>query len=330
VTLVDDLRRRDLTVNAIAESRDGALVDPFEGRADLRARVLRHVSDAFVEDPVRLLRLARFATRFDDFAIAEETTALCRRLVESGEVDHLVPERVWQEMSRALMHARPSRFFDVLRTTGALARLMPELDALWGVPQVPEHHPEIDAGDHVMRVLDQAARMDAPLDVRFACLVHDLGKALTPADQLPRHHGHEKRGLAPVAAVCERFRVPGEVRDLALLVCEFHLVSHRATELRPGTVVRLFERLDAFRRPERFLRFLKACEADKRGRLGRADAPYPPASLLARALDAARAVSTEPLIEAGLTGRAVGEALAKARAEAIAEVYAEASKSSTQ
>jgi tRNA nucleotidyltransferase (CCA-adding enzyme) len=323
VSLRDDLERRDLTVNAIAEDAHGRLIDPFGGRADLEDRVLRHVSDAFVEDPVRLLRLARFATRFPDFSIAPETLALCRRIVASGEVDHLVPERVWQEMARALMHARPSRFFEVLRGTGALARLMPELDALWGVPQVPAFHPEIDAGVHTMMVLDAAARLDAPLDVRFACLVHDLGKALTPAEQLPKHHGHETRGLEPVAAVCARLRVPNEVRDLALLVCEHHLVCHRAAELRPTTVVRLFERTDAFRRPDRFERFLLACEADKRGREGRADDPYPPAGLLARALDAARATPTAPLREAGFEGAALGQALARARAERVAAVYAE-------
>jgi tRNA nucleotidyltransferase (CCA-adding enzyme) len=329
VTLVDDLERRDLTINAIAEARDGRLIDPFDGRADLVRRRLRHVSAAFVEDPVRLLRLARFATRFADFSIAPETLALCRRLVESGEVDHLVPERVWQEMARALMHARPSRFFEVLRETGALARLMPELDALWGIPQVPEYHPEIDTGEHVMLVLDEAARMDASLDVRFACLVHDLGKALTPVEQLPKHHGHERRGLEPVAAVCDRLRVPNDVRELALLVCEFHLVCHRAAELRPGTVVRLFDRVDAFRRPERFERFLLACEADKRGRGGRSDRSYPPAALLRRALAAARATPTEPLVAAGLNGPEFGAALARARAEAVAGVYAEASNASS-
>mgnify|MGYP006266708319 CR=1 FL=1 len=329
VTLVDDLERRDLTINAIAEARDGRLIDPFDGRADLVHRRLRHVSAAFVEDPVRLLRLARFASRFADFSIAAETLALCRRLVESGEVDHLVPERVWQEMSRALMHARPSRFFEVLRETGALARLMPELDALWGIPQAPEYHPEIDTGEHVMLVLDEAARMDASLDVRFACLVHDLGKALTPAEQLPKHHGHERRGLEPVAAVCNRLRVPNDVRELALLVCEFHLVCHRAAELRAGTVVRLFDRVDAFRRPERFERFLLACEADKRGRGGRSDKPYPPAALLRRALAAARATPTEPLVAAGLNGPEFGAALARARAEAVAGVYAEASNASS-
>jgi len=325
VRLADDLARRDLTVNAIAEARDGSLIDPFGGRADLEARVLRHVSGAFDEDPVRLLRLARFATRFDDFTIAPETLALCRRIVESGEVEHLVPERVWQEMSRALMHARPARFFDVLRETGALARLLPEVDALWGVPQVPEYHPEIDTGVHVMMVLDEAAAMDAPLDARFACLVHDLGKALTPADRLPRHDGHERRGLAPVTEVCRRLRVPKEVRDLSLLVCEFHLVCHRAAELRPATVLRLFKRLDAFRRPDRFARFLLACEADKRGRKGAAGGDYRPAALLSRALAVAREVPTEPLREAGHRGAALGEALERERIEAIRAVYEAAS-----
>lgn len=325
VTLVDDLKRRDLTVNAIAESREGELIDPFDGCRDLQAGVLRHVSDAFAEDPVRLLRLARFATRFPGFSIAPETLSLCRRLVTSGEVDHLVPERVWQEMSRALMHDRPSRFIDVLRETGALARLIPELEALWGVEQNPEYHPEIDAGVHVMMVLDQAAAMAAPLDVRFACLVHDLGKALTPAEQLPDHHGHERLGLKPVAAVCDRLRVPNEVRDLAMLVCEFHLTCHRAAELRPGTVLKLLRRLDALRRPERFERFLMACEADKRGRKGGARRPYPPASLLRRALEAARSTPVEPLTAAGLSGAALGEALDRARIEAIRAVYAGAS-----
>ena len=322
VALRDDLARRDLTVNAIAEDREGRLIDPFGGRADLERRILRHVSDAFVEDPVRLIRLARFATRFDEFSIAPETLTLCRKLVVSGEVDHLVPERVWQEMARALMHERPSRFFRVLRDSGALARLLPELDALWGVPQVAEYHPEIDTGEHVMLVLDQAAAMQAPLDVRFACLVHDLGKALTPTEQLPAHHGHEKRGLEPVAEVCKRLRVPGETRDLALLVCEFHLLCHRAAELRPGTVMRLFKRADAFRRPQRFERFLLACEADKRGRKGRSDQPYPAAELLRRARTAAAEITAAPLQQQGLAGKALGEALEQARIRAIAAVLA--------
>lgn len=323
ISLADDLARRDLTVNAIAEDHCGELIDPFGGREDLAKRILRHVSDAFVEDPVRLVRLARFATRFADFTIAPDTLALCRRLVASGEVDHLVPERVWQEMARALVHARPSRFFRVLREAGALARILPELDALWGVPQVAEFHPEIDTGEHVMLVLDEAARMNSGLDVRFACLVHDLGKALTPAEQLPKHHGHEKAGLAPVREVCRRLRVPNEIRDLALLVCEFHLVCHRAAELKPGTVMRLFKRADALRRPERFELFLQACEADKRGRKGRADRPYPAADLLRRALAAATATTTGPLREQGLTGKALGDALEQARVHAIANVLAD-------
>ncbi|MGK7294923.1 MAG: multifunctional CCA addition/repair protein [Candidatus Wenzhouxiangella sp. M2_3B_020] len=329
VGIEDDLRRRDLTVNAIAEDRSGRLVDPFGGRADLDARVLRHVSEAFVEDPVRLLRLARFATRFRDFSIAPETLALCRELVDSGEVDHLVPERVWQEMSRAVMHDSPSRFFRVLRETGALGRLLPEVDALWGVPQVPEYHPEVDTGEHVMLVLDQAATMLTPLDVRVACLLHDLGKPLTPREQLPKHHGHERRGLEPVAAVCERLRVPNETRDLALQVCRHHLVCHRAPELKPGTVLKLFKHLDAFRRPERFERFLAACEADKRGRAGRADRPYPPAALLRRALASARATPAAPLKKAGYQGRRLGEALDRERIEAIRKAY-EADSSSNR
>jgi tRNA nucleotidyltransferase (CCA-adding enzyme) len=317
VRLEDDLARRDLTVNAIAEARDGRQVDPYGGRSDLEAGILRHVSPAFVEDPVRLLRLARFATRFERFTIAPETLALCRRLVDSGEVDHLVPERVWQEMARALMHTRPSRFFEVLRLTGALARILPELDALWGVPQVAEYHPEIDAGIHTLLVLDQAASMNAPLAVRFAALVHDLGKALTPEAEWPKHHGHEQRGLAPISAVCDRLKIPREARELALLVGRHHLVCHRAAELRPSTVLELLERCDAFRRPQRFEQFLMACEADKRGRAGRADRPYPPAELLRRARAAAAAVEASALAAAGLQGPALGEALRRKRVAAI-------------
>lgn len=323
VSLSDDLARRDLTINAIAEDREGTLIDPFDGRRDLADGILRHVSGAFVEDPVRVLRLARFATRFIDFNIAPDTLALCRQLVASGEVDHLVPERVWQEMSRALMHTRPSRFFRVLRETGALARIVPELDALWGVPQVPEFHPEIDTGEHVMLVVDQAAQMRSGLDVRFACLVHDLGKALTPAEQLPRHHGHDSAGLNPVDAVCRRLKVPNETRDLALLVCEFHLVCHRAAELKPGTVMRLLKRSDALRRPDRFEHFLQACEADKRGRKGRSDRPYPPADLLRRARAAAAETTAAPLQARGLAGKALGEALTQERIRAIAAVLAD-------
>ncbi len=320
VSLEDDLRRRDLTVNAIAEDRHGRLLDPFGGRHDLKARMLRHVSPAFREDPVRLLRLARFATRFSDFEVAEETLTLCREIVTAGEVDYLVAERVWQEMSRALMHDRPSRFFVFLRQCGALDRLFPELEALWGVPQVPEFHPEIDAGVHTLMVIDQAARMQTSLEVRFACLVHDLGKALTPAEQLPKHQGHEQLGVAPVQAVCERLKVPREMRELALLVCRYHLVCHRALELRPATAERLLGRLDVYRRPGRLEAFLAACEADKRGRKGRAEVDYPPARWLRKAFAAAREVDAGTLAAAGFSGKALGEELRRARAARIAEV----------
>lgn len=330
ITLEDDLRRRDLTVNAIAEARDGTLIDPFGGRADLERRTLRHVSEAFVEDPVRLLRLARFATRFETFSIAPETLALGRSMVEAGEADHLVAERVWQEMRRALMHDRPSRFIEVLRELGALERVLPEVDALFGVPQVAEHHPEIDSGVHTLMVLDQAAAAGAPLDVRFACLVHDLGKALTPADELPRHRGHEQRGLDAVDAVCARLGVPREARALARLVCAHHLVCHRAAELRPGTVLKLFERIDAFRRPGRLDNFLAACEADKRGRGGPVPVDYPPATLLRAAFDAAAAVSTRDLLARGLSGPQLGEALAAARRDAIARVQSSAAANSNR
>lgn len=323
VSLADDLKRRDLTVNAIAEDRQGRLLDPFGGRRDLKARVLRHVSPAFREDPVRLLRLARFATRFAGFEIADETLALCREIVTAGEADYLVAERVWQEMSRALMHDRPSRFFLFLRQCGALDRLFPELGALWGVPQVPEFHPEIDAGVHTMLVIDQAARMETSLEVRFACLVHDLGKALTPTEQLPRHHGHEQLGVAPVQAVCERLKVPREMRELALLVCRHHLVCHRALELRPARVERLLAHLDAYRRPWRLQAFLAACEADKRGRKGRAGVDYPPARWLRKAFAAAREVDAGALAADGFAGKALGEKLRQARAERIAEVQRE-------
>ena len=317
VTLEQDLLRRDLTINAIAEDREGTLIDPFNGRADLETRTLRHVSPAFVEDPVRLLRLARFATRFNDFTIAPETMALCKRLVDEGEVDHLVAERVWRELNRALMHERPSRFFDVLRTSGALARLLPEVDALWGVPQVEKYHPEVDSGIHTMMVLDIAAKMNAPDDVRFACLVHDLGKALTPKKDLPKHIAHERRGLKPVEDVCYRLKVPRETRALARLVCAHHLNCHRADELRPATLLKLLETLDAFRRPERLDKFLIACEADKRGRLGMEHEPYRQAEIIRNAWRAANTVNARSLAEHGLSGAELGEALRRERVTAI-------------
>jgi tRNA nucleotidyltransferase (CCA-adding enzyme) len=290
VTLEDDLRRRDLTINAIARGEDGALVDPHGGRRDLQAKVLRHISEAFAEDPVRILRLARFAARFTDFSVAPETLALMRWMVDDGEVDALVPERVWQELARGLMEARPSRMFSVLRECGALARVLPEVDRLWGVPQRPESHPEVDTGVHVMMVLDYAAGQDFSLAVRFAALTHDLGKAATAPEVLPRHPDHEARSVELLEAVCARLRVPNEVRDLSRLVAREHGVVHKALELRPATLLQLLERMDAMRRPARVAEVLQACESDFRGRLGYREQPYPQAARVRRALQAAQSV----------------------------------------
>jgi tRNA nucleotidyltransferase (CCA-adding enzyme) len=290
VSLEEDLARRDLTINAIARAEDGSYVDPHGGRQDLQAKLLRHVSPAFAEDPVRILRVARFAARFHDFSLAPDTLALMRRMVEAGEVDHLVAERVWQELARGLMEAKPSRMFEVLRACGALARILPEVDALWGVPQRADYHPEVDTGVHVMMVIDMAAALALSLPGRFAALTHDLGKALTPAHVLPRHIGHEAGSVALLAPLCERLRVPADCRELALLVASFHGDIHRGDQLRPATMVRMLERCDAFRRPERFEEVLAACEADARGRLGSADTPYPQRQLWRRAAAAARGV----------------------------------------
>jgi tRNA nucleotidyltransferase (CCA-adding enzyme) len=317
VSLTDDLARRDLTVNAIAEDREGRLIDPFDGRGDLERRQLRHVSPAFSEDPVRLLRLARFATRFGDFEVVPETADLARRLVASGEVDHLVPERVWQETSRAMMHPRPSRFFRLLREFGALDRLLPEVDRLFGVPQVARWHPEIDTGEHVLRVLDVAAADERALPVRFAALVHDLGKALTPAETLPSHPGHEQAGLPLVEAVCDRLRVPTACRELGLLVCRYHLEVHRAAQLRPSTLVRLLQRVDAWRRPERFEQFLQACQADRQGRRGRVASPVPEIDLLRRAAARTAEVDAQAFAARGLRGAAIGEAVERERVDRV-------------
>lgn len=330
VTLEDDLRRRDLTVNAIAQAQDGTLVDPYGGRADLAAGVLRHVSEAFAEDPVRLLRLARFAARWPHFTVAPETMALCRRLVDDGEVDHLVPERVWQELSRGLMERQPSRMLAVLREAGALARLLPEVDRLWGVPQPPEHHPEIDTGLHLALVLDEAARVAAPLAVRWAILMHDLGKGTTPRDEWPRHIGHEGRSAKLARAVAERLRVPNDCRELADAVAREHGNVHRSAGFGAAAVLRLLERCDAWRRPARFAELLLACECDARGRTGLEDRPYPQRPRLQAALDAALAVDTAP-IAAALQARAaeqgwpaaalgprIGEAIRAAREAAVA------------
>ncbi|MBK8107900.1 MAG: multifunctional CCA addition/repair protein [Betaproteobacteria bacterium] len=326
VTLEEDLARRDLTINAIAQAEDGALIDPFGGRLDIEARVLRHVSDAFVEDPVRLLRLARLAARFVDFTVAPETMALLRRMVAAGEVDALVPERVWQELARGLMSAQPSRMFTLLRDCGALARLLPEVDRLWGVPQPPEHHPEIDTGVHLMLVLDQCARLAAPLPVRWAALVHDLGKGTTPREQWPRHLGHEGRSAVLARRLADRLRVPTECRELADVVAREHGNVHRSAGLDAAAVLRLFERCDALRRPARFAQVLQACECDSRGRSGREHEPYAPALRLPPLLQAALAVDTAAVaaeaVARGRTGPAIGEAVHAARQAAVSAAIA--------
>jgi tRNA nucleotidyltransferase (CCA-adding enzyme) len=295
VKLEDDLVRRDLTINAMARAEDGTIVDPFGGQQDLQDRVFRHVSDAFAEDPVRILRLARFAARFPEFRVADATNALMRGMVEEGEVDALVPERVWQELSRGLMEQKPSRMFDVLRDCGALARILPELDVLWGVPQPPLHHPEVDTGVHMMLVIDYAAERGLELPVRFAALMHDLGKGVTPSETWPRHHGHEGMGPRLITELSKRLRVPIDCRDLAVMTAREHGNVSRALELRPNTIVTLFERCDAFRKPERFAQMLLAAECDARGR-GHAThemryREYPQGAWLLQALAAARAVN---------------------------------------
>ncbi len=322
VTLEDDLRRRDLTINAMAEAADGTLVDPFGGERDLSDRVLRHVSEAFAEDPVRILRLARFAARLPDFHVADETVELMRQMVRCGEVDALVPERVWQELSRGLMEARPSRMFDVLRTCGALAVLLPEVDRLWGVPQPAEQHPEVDTGVHLMMVLDAAAVLRAPLEVRFACLCHDLGKGTTPADLLPRHPGHEARSAVLLQAVCDRWKVPVACRELAEVVAREHGNIHRGEALDADAVLHLLERCDALRRPARFEQALLACECDARGRLGMQDQDYPQAGRLRAALALVQAVDAAAVArqaaEQGCEGPRIGEAVRRARLQALA------------
>jgi tRNA nucleotidyltransferase (CCA-adding enzyme) len=333
VTLEEDLARRDLTINSIAaeatNTRAGglldihaaALTDPFGGQRDLRDKVLRHVTEAFREDPVRILRLARFAARFSDFSVAAPTQELMRRMVAAGEADALVPERVWQELARGLMEAAPPRMFEVLRACGALEKLLPEVDALWGVPQRADHHPEVDTGVHVMMVLAMAARLGAPLAVRFACLTHDLGKAGTPAAMLPRHIGHEERSARLLRALCERLRVPVECRELADVVAREHGNIHRSGELAAAATVRLLERCDAFRKPARFGEVLLACECDARGRLGRDEAAYPQRGRLLASLAAAQAVATEAVAaeaqRAGISGPGVGERIRAARVAAV-------------
>ncbi|MGE5467171.1 MAG: multifunctional CCA addition/repair protein [Ignavibacteria bacterium] len=317
VTLEEDLARRDLTINAIAKSEDGEFVDPHGGRADLAAKVLRHVSPAFSEDPVRILRVARFAARFSDFALAPETLQLMRGMVEDGEVDHLVPERVWQELSRGLMEKSPARMFGVLRACGALGRLLPEVEALFGVPQRADFHPEIDTGVHVMMVIDMAAELDLALPARFAALTHDLGKAVTPAEVLPRHIGHEAAGLPLLEALCERLRVPAECRDVARLAAALHGDIHKVDELRPVTVLKVLERCDALRRPERFEHVLGACEADFRGRLGQERQAYPQAARWRRALAVVQSIDAGAISRACTDRSSIPARIHEARVAAL-------------
>lgn len=316
VTLEDDLARRDLTINAMARAEQGDLIDPFNGAADIQSRILRHVGPAFVEDPVRVLRVARFAARFG-FDVAPETMRLMREMVLEGEVDHLVAERVWQEFARGLMAEHPVRMFMVLRECGALARILPELDCLFGVPQPAQHHPEVDTGEHVMRALQCAAQRGESLEVRFALLVHDLGKGTTPRDEWPRHIGHEGRSLPLIEALCERLRVPVACRELALAVAKWHTHVHRALELRPETLLKVLEQCDAFRRPERFDAMLRACECDARGRLGFEDRSYPQAERMREAARAAAAVNTADIARSAPKPDQIRQLVHQARLAAI-------------
>ena len=358
VTLEEDLARRDLTINAMAlpealancltgdvdgpdpcqdtdTHRTGTphapispawinnILDPCGGLADLRAKLLRHVTPAFAEDPVRSLRVARFAARFNDFTVAPDTMNLMQDMVENGETNHLIPERVWQELAKGLMGKQPSRMFEVLRACGALKVLLPEMDRLWGVPQRPEYHPEVDTGVHMMLVMDMCAKLDVPLPVRVACLFHDLGKGSTPADVLPRHIGHEERSVKLLQKVCKRLRIPNDCKELAEVVAREHGNIHRSAELGPEALMRLLERCDAIRQPERFERVLQACECDARGRLGFADAPYPQAVRLLKAQQIVLAVETPPIAEAaakqGLQGPEIGTQITKVRVKALAQ-----------
>jgi tRNA nucleotidyltransferase (CCA-adding enzyme) len=324
VTLEEDLARRDLTINAIAQAEEGSLLDPYNGRRDLQARVLRHVSPAFVEDPVRILRVARFAARFASlgFHVAPETMALMRTMVERGEVDALVAERVWQETEKALHEPGAGVFFKVLRECGALKVIYPEIDALFGVPQPEKWHPEIDTGVHTLMVLDQAVRLSSDAKVRFAALVHDLGKATTPQAEWPGHKGHEERSVALIEALSERLRLPNEYRDLSVIVARYHGNVHRAFELRPKTILGILEKTDAFRRPERFAQALLACEADSRGRLGLEEIPYPQREYLQAARDAAAAIKPTPQDIAEHAGPQIAERLHARRLEALAALAA--------
>jgi len=324
VTLEEDLARRDLTINAMAKGADGELIDPYCGQRDLQAKILRHVGPAFAEDPVRILRIARFAARFSDFSVAPETLALMRGMVASGEVDHLVAERVWQELAKGMMENKPSRLFDVLRDCGALARLLPEVDALFGVAQRADYHPEIDTGIHTMMVIDQSAHHRLPLPGRFAALTHDLGKAQTPPDILPRHLGHEERSFSLTETLSARLRVPNDCRDLALLMARYHGTIHRATELKASTIVSLFEKTDALRRPERFSQLLDACLCDYTGRLGWENKAYDSPQHLRTALAAVNAVEAGKIAAACSDKLKIPERIHAARVSAVKQALNDA------
>lgn len=317
VTLEQDLARRDLTINAIAKAENGELIDPYHGIADVSSKILRHVSPAFAEDPVRILRVARFSARFTEFSIAPETMALMRQMVEEGEVDALVAERVWQELAKGLMEAKPSRMFEALRECGALRKILPELDRLWGVPQPAQHHPEVDTGVHVMMVIDYAASQNYSLPVRFAALTHDLGKGTTPQDVLPKHIGHEDRSVRLLTDVSKRLRVPNDCRELAHIVAKFHGKVSRTDEMRPDTLVRLLQDTDAFRQPERFREFLRACESDSRGRTGFENRPFPYADKLLKVLEAASNVDAGAIAQNFAEPEKIKQAVYEARVEAV-------------
>ena len=325
VTLEQDLSRRDITINAIARDKDGGLIDPFHGRRDLEAGIIRHVSPAFAEDPLRVLRVARFSARFG-FAVAAETAALMKRLADSGELSTLAPERVWAETEKALRGARPRRFVEALRDCGALRELFPELDALFGVPQTAKYHPEIDAGVHTLMALDMACRLSEDPALRFAALMHDLGKGATPASILPSHHGHEERGARLIEKLAARLKIPKRYRELAVIVSRYHLRCHRIAEARPATALKTLEAVDAFRRPRRFALFLLACEADARGRGGQQARDYPQAAYLDACLRACREVDIAALVSAGLQGRKLASAIRRERIASIASIKKAARK----
>lgn len=319
VTLEEDLRRRDLTINAMAMDISGQLIDPFHGQIDLQKKILRHVSPAFVEDPVRILRVARFAARYH-FEIADETQELMKTMVQQGEVDALVPERVWQEMMKALVEPQPQKFVEVLRNCGALARIFPEIDRLFGVPQTATYHPEIDTGIHTLMVLQQARQLTEDTAVIFAALVHDLGKGTTPAEILPHHYDHETRSVDLIKELSHRYRIPAPHRDLALVVARYHTHCHHLSELRPSTVVDTLQALDAFRRPQRFEQFLLACEADARGRLGFENAPYPQAEEFRQLFSVAQQIKIDEVLRSGLQGAAIAEEIRLRRIAAVRQV----------